>query len=132
MAVAGDHALTGPRPARVLCPGPTADLVRASVAGLPGLPDDLGSDTRKVLLPLARIWTTLATGRIEPKDAAADWALAQLPPVHRAALEYARQLCLNCPCSEESWSDALRAQVRAHVDRVVDEIGRWSNGTPHA
>ncbi|MDQ0596774.1 putative nucleotidyltransferase [Streptomyces canus] len=127
MVLTGDRPLTGPSPARILDPVPRADLVRASVAGLPGLLDDLDSDTRNVLLTFARIWTTLATGRITSKDAAADWALARLPPEHRAVLEHARQLYLNCPYSEERWSDALRAQVRPHVDRVLAEIYRLSD-----
>ncbi|WP_221360585.1 aminoglycoside adenylyltransferase family protein [Streptomyces beigongshangae] len=132
MALTGDHPLTGPRPAQVLDPVPQADLVRASVAGIPGLLDDLDSDTRNVLLTLARIWTTLATGRIKSKNAAADWALARLPPEHRAALDHARQLYLDCSYSEESWSDALRARVRPHVDRVLAEIDRLHNRVPSA
>jgi streptomycin 3"-adenylyltransferase len=130
MTLTGDHPLTGRRPAQVLDPVPRADLVRASVAGIPGLLDDLRSDTRTVLLTFARIWSTLATGRIKPKDAAADWAPAQLPPEHRAALEHARQLYLDCPYSEESWSDALRARVGPHVDHVVAEIDRLRTRTP--
>ncbi|MET7703030.1 aminoglycoside adenylyltransferase family protein [Streptomyces sp. NPDC005485] len=124
MALTGDHSLTGPRPAQVLDPVPRADLVRASVVGIPGLLEDLDRDTRNVLLTFARIWTTLATGRIKSKDAAADWALAQLPPEHRAALEHARQLYLNCLYSEESWSEALRSQLRPHVNYVLTEIER--------
>ncbi|MFJ8545332.1 aminoglycoside adenylyltransferase family protein [Streptomyces sp. NPDC093586] len=124
MTLAGDRPLTGPRPAQVLDAVPQADLVRASVAGIPGLLDDLDGDTRNVLLTFARIWTTLATGRIESKDAAADWVLARLPPEHRPVLEHSRQLYLTCSYSEESWSDALRAQVRPHVDHVLTEIDR--------
>ena len=56
------------------------------------------------------------------------WALARLPPDHRAALAHARQLYLNCPYSEERWSDALRAQVRPQVDRMLAEIDRLSDG----
>ncbi|MET8586698.1 aminoglycoside adenylyltransferase family protein [Streptomyces collinus] len=128
MVLSGDHPLTGPRPAQVLDPVPHADLVRASVAGLPGLLDNLDSDTRNVLLTFARIWTTLATGQIKSKDAAADWALAQLPSEHRPALEHARQLYLHRTYSEESWSDALRARVRPHADHVLAEIGRLAAG----
>jgi streptomycin 3"-adenylyltransferase len=109
MTLTGHHPLTGPRPAQVLDPVPQADLIRASVAGIPGLLDDLHGETRNVLLTFARIWTTLATGQIKSKDAAADWTLAQLPPEHRAALGYARQLYLNFPYSEERWSDELQA-----------------------
>ncbi|MGW4440751.1 aminoglycoside adenylyltransferase family protein [Streptomyces sp. NPDC004596] len=130
MTLSGDHPLTGPRPATVLDPVPQDDLIRASLAGIPGLLDNLDSDTRNVLLTLARIWTTLATGQIKPKDAAADWALAQLPPEHRPALEHARQLYLDCPYSEESWSDALRARVRPQVDCVLAEIDRLRTRAP--
>ncbi|MGV9416333.1 aminoglycoside adenylyltransferase family protein [Streptomyces sp. NPDC003674] len=128
MALFGDHPLTGPRPAQVLDPVPQADLIRASTAGVPGLLDGLDSDTRNVLLTFARIWSTLATGQIKSKDAAADWALARLPPEHRPVLEHARQLYLHCPYSEESWSDALRARVRPHADRVLAEIDRLAAG----
>ncbi|MEU9352577.1 aminoglycoside adenylyltransferase family protein [Streptomyces griseoloalbus] len=130
MARAGNRPLTGPRPAQLLDPVPHADLVRASVAGIPGLLADLDGDTRNVLLTLARTWTTLATGRIRSKDAAADWALARLPPQHRPALEHARRLYLDFHYGEESWSDALRARVRPLVDRVLAEIDRLCDSSP--
>ncbi|MFF8104378.1 aminoglycoside adenylyltransferase domain-containing protein [Streptomyces sp. NPDC016640] len=126
MARTGDYPLAGPRPALVLAPVPHSDLVRASVAGIPDLLDNLDGDTRNVLLTFARIWTTLTTGQIRPKDAAAGWALAQLPPEHRPVLEHARQLYLNCRYSEEIWSETLQAQVRPHVDRVLAEIDQLS------
>lgn len=126
MALTGDHPLVGPRPTQILDPVPHSDLVRASVAGIPDLLDNLDGDTRNVLLTFARIWTTLTTGRIRPKDAAADWALARLPPEHRPALEHARQLYLNCRYSDESWSETLQAQVRPLVDHVLAEIDRLS------
>ncbi|MFF4275212.1 aminoglycoside adenylyltransferase family protein [Streptomyces sp. NPDC001536] len=128
MALTGDRPLVGPSPARVLDPVPRSDLVRASVAGVPGLLDDLDGDTRNVLLTFARIWTTLATGRIMSKDTAADWALARLPPEHRTALEHAKRLYLNCSYSDERWSDALRSQARPQVDRMLAEIDRLSGG----
>ncbi|MCX4755443.1 aminoglycoside adenylyltransferase family protein [Kitasatospora purpeofusca] len=129
MVLAGDRPLAGPPPARVLDPVPHADLVRASTAGLPGLLDDLEGDTRNVLLTLARIWSTLATGRISSKDTAADWALARLPPEHRPVLAHARRLYLDCRYSEESWSGELRSRVRPHADRVLAEIDRLSPGS---
>lgn len=124
MVLAGDHPLTGPPPAQVLDPVPHADLVRATLAGIPGLLQDLNDDTRNVLLTFARIWTTLATGQIKSKDAAADWALAQLPPEHRPVLQHAKELYLNHRYSEESWSKELMAQVRPHADQVLAEINR--------
>ncbi|MGW3137967.1 aminoglycoside adenylyltransferase family protein [Streptomyces sp. NPDC001139] len=127
---AGDHPLTGPHPARILDPVPRADLVRASLAGIPGLLDDLHDDTRNVLLTLARIWTTVATGEIRSKNAAADWALARLPPEHRAVLEHARDLYLNCRYTEENWSSAMRERVCPLVDRLLAEIDRLHTATP--
>lgn len=124
--LAGDRPLTGPPPARVLDPVPQADLIRASLTGVPGLLDALDDDTRNVLLTLARVWCTLATAEIRTKDAAADWALARLPSEHRPVLAHARELYLHCRYSEESWSDELREQVRPHADAVITRIGRLS------
>ncbi|MFB7568889.1 aminoglycoside adenylyltransferase family protein [Streptomyces sp. NPDC056165] len=124
MVLAGNHPLTGPPPAEVLDHVPSGDLARSSVAGIPGLLDDLDSDTRNVVLTLARVWTTLATGEIRPKDQAADWALARLPSEQRPVLEHARELYLNCRYSEEHWSQELKARVRPHVETVLAEIDR--------
>ncbi|MEU4969166.1 aminoglycoside adenylyltransferase family protein [Streptomyces smyrnaeus] len=124
MVLSGDRTVGGPPPARVLERVPHEDLVRAGVSGIPALLDDLDSDTRNVVLTLARIWTTLATGESRPKDSAADWALARLPPEHRPVLQHARQLYLTSLYSEESWSRALKAQVRPYADAVLTEIDR--------
>lgn len=128
MTLAGDHPLAGPPPAQLLDPVPPEDLARGCVEGIPDLLTDLPGDTRNVLLTFARIWTTLATGEIKSKDAAADWALAQLPPEHRPVLEHAKQLYLTRRYSEEAtWSDDLQAQLQPHVDAVLAEIGRLAN-----
>ncbi|SFB58602.1 streptomycin 3-adenylyltransferase [Amycolatopsis marina] len=124
MVLSGDHPLAGPPPARVLDPVPHTDLVRASVAGIPDLLEDLNGDTRNVVLTFARIWHTLATGEISSKDVAADWALGRLAPEYRPVLEHAKELYRNRRYSEESWSDELREQVRAHVEQVLAEIDR--------
>ncbi|MFJ5264314.1 aminoglycoside adenylyltransferase domain-containing protein [Streptomyces sp. NPDC088387] len=90
MARDGDTSLYGPSPRELLDAVPPADLRRAIAAGVPELLAELGTDTRNVLLTLARIRTTLATGAIVSKDAAADWALPRLAPGLRAPLEWAR------------------------------------------
>jgi len=126
VVLAGDRPLIGPPPAHVLDPVPRADVAAACTAALPGLLDELGRDTRNVVLTLARIWTTLATGTIVSKDAAAEWALARLPPEHRPVLWHAKELYLRSRYSEESWSDQLSAQIRPHVDKVLAEIHRLS------
>jgi streptomycin 3"-adenylyltransferase len=127
-ALTGDHPLGGPPPARVLPPVPHADLIRASLSGIPDLLTELHQDTRNAVLTLARVWTTLATGEIRPKDAAAEWALARLPPERRPVLEHARQLYLTRHYSEEHWSEELRAGVRPYADTVLAEIRRLTAG----
>jgi len=117
----GDRPLFGPPPRELFDPVPPRDLNRAIVEGIPGLLDDLDSDTRNVVLTLARIWTTLATGAIHPKDAAADWALARLPEEHRPVLARARAIYLGN--EDERWAD-LQARVRPHVEHAVREIER--------
>ncbi len=119
MVLAGDHPLTGPPPAELLDPVPHTDLVRASVESIPGLLADLADDTRNVLLTLARIWTTLATGHVVPKHTAADWALTHLPAQHRPALQHARDLYLTTLYEDEVWPRELMEQVRPHVDEVL-------------
>ncbi|GAB3208597.1 aminoglycoside adenylyltransferase family protein [Marinactinospora endophytica] len=124
MLLAGDHPLSGPPPAQVLDPVPREDLIRASVNGLPGLLAELDDDTRNVLLTLVRTWSTLATGVIRPKDAAADWAMDRLPGEHRPVLEHVKGLYLGSPYSEERWSDDLRARVHPLAEAVLSEIHR--------
>lgn len=124
VALAGDHPLVGPRPAHALDPVPPECLVLASLEGIPGLLEDVPHDTRNVLLTLARIWTTLATGTIVAKDVAADWAIARLPSEHRAVLEFARELYLTTTYPDETWGDELKAQVGPHVDEVLAQIRR--------
>ena len=121
MVLQANRPVVGPPPAEVLDPVPAGDLRRAVVAGIDGLLPDLADDTRNVLLTLARIWLTVATGEIGSKDAAADWALARLPEEHQAVLARARAIYLGD--EDERWDD-LESRVRPHADHVVREIGR--------
>lgn len=119
MVLLGNSPLLGPPPKDVLDPVPHADLTRAIVAGVPDLLADLDCDTRNVVLTLARVWTTLATGKVRSKDAAADWVLSRLPAEHRPVLARARAIHLSA--ESEKWDD-LQSQVRPHVDYVVAQI----------
>jgi predicted nucleotidyltransferase len=116
-----NRALFGPAPAEVFDPVPDEDLNRAIVEGIPGLLDDLDSDTTNVVLTFARIWITLATGTIHSKDGAADWVLLRLPEEHRAVLTLARAVYLGE--AEDDWGD-LQARLRPHVEHVLGEIKR--------
>jgi predicted nucleotidyltransferase len=119
MVLQGDTALVGPPPAQLLDPVPHDDLIRGAISGIPQLLGDLESDTRNVLLTLARIWTTLQTGQIRSKDAAAAWVLEQLPPEQQPVLARARVMYLQGE-DEERWADltAVRAQA-AYVAKAI-------------
>lgn len=64
MARLHGSALPGPAAAEMFAPVSRDDLVAAMTAGIDGLLADLAGDTRNVLLTLARIWMTCATGTI--------------------------------------------------------------------
>ena len=130
VALQGDRPLLGPRPAEVFDPVPPSDVVRAMVDGLDALSGRLPTDTRNVLLTLARIQCTLATGEIRSKDRAADWVLERLPEDGRAVLARARAIYLGE--EEEHWDD-LGPRVVATAGRMADEIRRASvEGLPPA
>ncbi|MCF1596749.1 aminoglycoside adenylyltransferase family protein [Streptomyces muensis] len=122
MVLLADTPLYGPPPADVLAPVPHEDLRRAIVTGVPELVGDLDTDTRNVLLTLARIWTTLATGAIRSKDAAADWALPRLPAEHRPVLAHARAVYLGE--RDERRDSGLLSGVRPCADFLVRAIDR--------
>lgn len=111
--------LHGPPPAHLLDPVPHDDLRRAVVAGVPELMDELDTDTRNVLLTLARIWTTLTTGTIRSKDAAAAWALDRLPAEHRPALARARAVHLGE--EEERWDDLAPRPCAEFLTRMITD-----------
>jgi streptomycin 3"-adenylyltransferase len=121
MVLRGNAPLFGPPPAELLDPVPREDLMAAIVAGIPGLLADLDDDTANVVLTFARIWLTLATGEIHPKDAAADWALDRLAEEHRPVLARARDVYLGT--AQDRWDD-LAASIRPHADAVLREIER--------
>ena len=74
---------------------------------LPALLSGLRGDERNVLLTLARMWRTAGTGKFVTKDAAAAWAIPQIPDRDAATLDYAR---------------------RAYRGEIVDEWGsRWDD-----
>ncbi|MDG9692655.1 aminoglycoside adenylyltransferase family protein [Streptomyces sp. DH17] len=120
MVLRADTPLHGPPPAALLDPVPHPDLRRAIVAGVPELTAELESDTRNVLLTLARIWSTLATGEIRSKDAAADWALGRLSAGHREPLAHARAVYLGHE-RVERWDEGVRPCAE-HLVRAI----RWA------
>lgn len=102
-------ALFGPDPADLLPLIPRTDLRHAIRDALPALLDTLDGDERNVLLTLARMWRTLATGEIVPKDVAADWAIPRLPAKAGALVASARDAYLGI--GKDDWR-AHRQEAR--------------------
>ena len=86
--------LLGPSASELLPAIPKDDIQRATRDALPALLEALPDDARNVLLTLARMWRTLATGDFVPKDAAALWAESLLPTQETAVLADARRAYL--------------------------------------
>ena len=118
-ALAANEPLVGPPLPDVVDPVPRDDLDRAMLDGVAGLIEDLADDTANVLLTLARIWNTLATGEISPKDVAARWALERLAAEGRAGLQ--RALAVYLGDEPDEWGD-LRTVAAEDARRLVDEI----------
>jgi streptomycin 3"-adenylyltransferase len=120
MTLQANRPLAGPPPREVFDPVPAGDLRRALHACVDDVLRGLDDDRTNLLLTLARVWVSLETGDIRPKDGAADWTLERLPPEHRPVLEHARAVYLGV--EEEDWSE-LAAGVRPHAEHVVRRIG---------
>ncbi len=126
MVRSSGRSLRGPAPSELLDPVPRADLVEAMLDELPTLLGDLESDTRNVLLTLARMWATTATGDVLPKDAAAEWALARLPAAYRSVLDRARRGYLGE--IDDAWNDSH--ELRSLAENMTAEIRRAAAVAP--
>ncbi|MHA7985010.1 aminoglycoside adenylyltransferase family protein [Rathayibacter sp. CAU 1779] len=114
-------AVVGPSPDILIPAIPPKDLERAIVDSLPELVDNLRGDERNVLLTLARMQHTLETGRIVPKDVAAERIARRLPDdeavvLVRAAAAYRGEL-------QDEWMPHPPA-LEAYVRRAQREISR--------
>jgi streptomycin 3"-adenylyltransferase len=118
--LAADHPIVGPPPADVIDPIPPADVQRAVLDSIPELLGWLEGDEANVTLTFARIWVTVETGSIVPKDVAADRVLPRLPAEHRPVLERARTIYLDG--LGDVWDPELLLRVRPHVEHVHREI----------
>jgi streptomycin 3"-adenylyltransferase len=117
----GDRPLFGPPAGELLDPVPPDDCIEAMVGNLDRLMDEFQGDPRNILLTLARIWQTVATGVIDRKDRAAEWARERLTSAHRQPMERARAMYLGR--EPDDWP-GLASEARATADHLVSRIRR--------
>ncbi|YCI06956.1 aminoglycoside adenylyltransferase family protein (plasmid) [Ensifer sp. D2-11] len=114
--------LFGPDAKELLPPIPPEQIRRATRDALPSLGDSLRGDERNVLLTLARMWRTSATGDFVTKDAAATWAANQMPDQEADMLIYAREAYLGKV--RDDWENRRTASERtaAFLRQRVSEL----------
>lgn len=95
--------LVGANPDQLLCQVPYKDVMTATLDALPHVMSELASDTRNVLLTLARIWSTVETGSIRSKPSAADWVMHRLPEQYHPVIKRAKAICKGE--EHEHWDD---------------------------
>lgn len=116
------RGLVGPGPADTLPQVPYADVIAALADALDSLRADLASDTRNVLLTLARIWRTVETNAIGSKHSAASWAIARISIELRPVLQHA--IDATTGKSEDSWDDdpAIAATADAMLEKIRTKL----------
>ncbi len=119
-------ALRGPAARHMLDPVPEADLRRALLDAVPALLGDLRGDERNVLLTLARMWRTAATGAFVPKDAAAAWAAARLPSELGSSLVLAGRAYVGECADDWRGRDAVVAALAERLRWEVERVCRGS------
>lgn len=101
-----------------LCKVPYKDFMKSISEHLPELLSSIASDTRNVLLTLARTWSTLETDLIRSKPAAAEWVVKRLPAKYTAVINRAKAICIGR--EEENWDD-LQDLIRPCADFIANE-----------
>jgi len=111
--------LSGTAASELLDPVPMEDVRKAMRDSLPDLIDHLQGDERNVILTLARMWVTAATGKFVSKDEAAQWVIHRLPEEQAALMDLAgkayRGECI------DNWEN-VDTELAELVDRLKMEI----------
>jgi len=111
--------LFGQAPIELLDPVPYHDFIMATVNELDSLMTDIESDTRNVLLTLARVWSTVETDTISSKSAAASWVIDKLSEEYKPVMQQARAILLGE--KEEDWED-VKFLIKPCADFLLGKI----------
>lgn len=119
-------ALVGPPAEQFFDPVPESDFFKALTDTLKlwNSPADWADDERNVVLTLARVWYSAATGKVVSKDVAADWAIPRLPAALQPLLLEARQAYLgtgeDCLASRPQQLAALIQFMKREASRLLN------------
>jgi streptomycin 3"-adenylyltransferase len=126
-------ALRGPTADTTFAPVPQGDVINAlaaTIANWNSAPDWEGDETN-VVLTLARIWYTAATGRLASKDRAGAWALERLPVEHRPVLHMAQAAYLGLDAVHlENRRNRIAAFVRFAKSAIGKLLEAPGNASP--
>ena len=120
-------ALVGPAAEELFDPVPEQDLFEAlnETLTLWNSPPDWAGDERNVVLTLSRIWYSAVTGKIAPKDVAADWAIKRLPAQYQPVLLEAKQAYLGQKEDHlASRADHLEEFIRFVKGEIIKSVGK--------
>ena len=112
--------LAGSPPADTLPMPPVADYREAILYEAEWCRKHVDDQPRYVVLSLARVWATLATGEVHSKASGAEWALDRLPAEPAGPLRHALAVYRGAAV-ERSWGEFA---LGGYVKHVLDEIGR--------
>lgn len=110
--------LAGINPEQALCKVPYKDFIIATTDALSNLMSEVDSDTRNVLLTLARSWSTIKTDAIRSKPAAANWAINCLPEKYIHVMKRAKSICTGE--TEEYWDD-IQALTKPCAEFIINQ-----------
>nr|ACL27013.1 aminoglycoside-3'-adenylyltransferase [Acinetobacter sp. PGS49] len=116
----------GPAAEELFDPVPEQDLFEAlnETLTLWNSPPDWAGDERNVVLTLSRIWYSAVTGKIAPKDVAADWAMERLPAQYQPVILEARQAYLGQEDRLASRADQLEEFVHYVKGEITKVVGK--------
>ena len=116
-------------------PVPESDLFKALADTLKlwNSQPDWAGDERNVVLTLSRIWYSAATGKIAPKDVAANWVMERLPVQHQPVLLEAQQAYLgqgmDCLASRADQLTAFIYFVKHEAASLLGSTPMMSNSS---
>lgn len=119
------NTLIGAVPNQLLPQVPYQDFNKAMLHELPSLVTSLDSDTRNVILTLARMWCTLETDTIHSKPESATWAISHLPNEYQPILQRAKRIYLDEEF--ENWDDInkfIRPCANFMVGKIKEKISK--------